>query len=223
MDNIVCYSQYLVASLDVLGIKEKMCSVDSLRVLNAIRNEYANAIQEIQNDDQTFHSEEKYRFKVFSDNIVIARDVINHNDIELHLHNLGVTVLYLQTQLWCRHHLLLRGGIALGDFYIDDLIAFGPVLLDAYQLESETAIYPRVILSPKLKEFANKWPAKTPVFSKDSDQYFFVDYFSFWHNMFQNEEDRKKHIAFVELGLNNNDCIRQKYSWMMGKIEKVSE
>ena len=223
MDNAVCYSQYLVASLDILGIKERMCGADSLQILNAIRDEYETIIRDTHANDKEFSSPTWHEFKVFSDNIVMARKVNNRKEMEQQLHNIAGNILFLQTRLWCRHHLLLRGGIALGNFYIDDLIAFGPGLLEAYQLESKIAIYPRVILSPKLNEFANKWPAKTPLFSNDSDNYIFVDYFSFWHNRFPNEEDRKKHITFVELGLNNNECIRQKYSWMIEKIEKVSE
>src|SRR5262249_8589289 len=43
--------------------------------------------------------------------------------------------------------LLIRGGIAKGPLYHDDSIVFGPALIEAYQLETGVAKFPRVILS----------------------------------------------------------------------------
>jgi hypothetical protein len=45
---------------------------------------------------------------------------------------------------------LIRGGAAIGNLYHSSGVIFGKALVDAYKLESETAIYPRVVLSPSI-------------------------------------------------------------------------
>lgn len=40
---------------------------------------------------------------------------------------------------------LLRGGITIGDLYHDGNIVYGPAMNEAYLLESQKAVYPRVI------------------------------------------------------------------------------
>ena len=49
---------------------------------------------------------------------------------------------------------LLRGGIAVGDIYHDNEVVFGPALNRAYELESQIADYPRVVLDPEVAAVA---------------------------------------------------------------------
>ncbi len=51
-----------------------------------------------------------------------------------------------QTEL-IRHGIFIRGGITVGPLWIDAHLVFGSGLLDAYRLEHESAVYPRVIVS----------------------------------------------------------------------------
>ena len=46
--------------------------------------------------------------------------------------------------------LLVRGGITVGPLYHRGNIAFGPALTKAYDLQSELAIYPRIVVDPDL-------------------------------------------------------------------------
>ncbi|MGL4736314.1 MAG: hypothetical protein ACRCW2_02555, partial [Cellulosilyticaceae bacterium] len=56
--------------------------------------------------------------------------------------------------------LFVRGGLSMGDFYINEDIVFGPALLDAHHTESQTACYPRIVLddqtAQKLKYFMSQ-------------------------------------------------------------------
>lgn len=45
---------------------------------------------------------------------------------------------------------LVRGGVALGDAFIDELGFFGPAVEEAYKIESEYADVPMVALTPEL-------------------------------------------------------------------------
>ena len=73
---------------------------------------------------------------------------------------------------------LVRGGIAIGDFFVDDIMLWGNALLDAYYIESNVSIYPRIVVHPEtvgklhlaINEKKQKW------IKQDNDGLFFVDY-----------------------------------------------
>ena len=218
------YKKCLVASLDVLGIKEKLCGDQSLAVLTALHDEFSQSIKEIKQDDKDFCVVNPYQFKVFSDNIAIVKELSNSRDLSVDLHNLAMFIMYFQARFWCRHQLISRGGIALGDCYVDDLMVLGPGLIEAYNLESLVAIYPRVILSPRLVDHANSLSFAPNDFAIDGDGYAYVDYISFWNKRLFTKEQKEEHMEFVRESLNNskNDYVKQKYSWMLKKLEVVT-
>lgn len=43
---------------------------------------------------------------------------------------------------------LVRGGLCVGNVFADEYFVDGPALIEAYELESEVAVVPRVVLSP---------------------------------------------------------------------------
>lgn len=49
----------------------------------------------------------------------------------------------------------LRGAVTIGDLFHDDQIVFGPALNRAYELESEEAVYPRILFDPLVSDFAD--------------------------------------------------------------------
>ena len=84
------------------------------------------------------------RITIFSDSIIIS--VL---DVENSLLELILDIRYLQ-QNSVMHGLLLRGGISIGKLIHTEKDIYGPVFIDAYKLESECAIYPRIILHPNI-------------------------------------------------------------------------
>lgn len=75
---------------------------------------------------------------------------------------------------WASNKLLLagflvRGGIALGDLHHDADVVFGPALVEAVELEKE-AIYPRLLCSPRLREFLGNQTYKDSVVIQDQDE-----------------------------------------------------
>jgi hypothetical protein len=49
-----------------------------------------------------------------------------------------------------------RGGMALGPFYADEEFIYGPALIEAYEIESRMAIFPRVVLAAELARFVRQ-------------------------------------------------------------------
>lgn len=140
------YVNSYVAYLDMLGFKE-LCSSKKLSCaeIKAVFNE--NELLNIKYNEQFSHlvvSENTIlnsTFTIMSDSIVISAP---GNDDGL------LFVLYQSSfiqNLLLKHKILLRGGIAKGDFFKCKNIMFGPAMIEAYGIESSIAIYPRVVLA----------------------------------------------------------------------------
>lgn len=76
---------------------------------------------------------------------------------------------------------LVRGGITIGDFYIDDTIVWGPALLRAYELEDKLAIYPRIILDETVTSVLSISTIKNDFVRVDKDGFRFLNYMDIWH------------------------------------------
>ena len=92
-----------------------------------------------------------FALKTFTDNIVLARPVGQHQDGESELGNVASAVGALQTQL-ALNGFFVRGAIAFGPAYVDDFGVFGDALIEAYRGECELARDPRVILCASARE-----------------------------------------------------------------------
>jgi hypothetical protein len=46
----------------------------------------------------------------------------------------------------------IRGGVTIGDIRVEESTVFGPAIVKAYRLESEFAVYPRVVIDPLVFE-----------------------------------------------------------------------
>ena len=84
-------------------------------------------------------------------------------------------LIHLLQWLFLGRKILLRGGITLGDLFIDDTFVWGAALLAAYNIESSIALYPRVIIDDSLlKRLPRECISQLYTYS---DALPFVDYF----------------------------------------------
>ncbi len=118
---------------------------------------------------------------------------------------------------------LLRGGITKGKLIHTKEYLFGPAMNYVYKLESELAIFPRIIIDENLIGLINQ--QNIDFFTKDFDGIYFLDYLN--PNNFENmkKEDVKTHLDSIRDTLNNfdkesiNDLkIKQKYLWLENKL-----
>ena len=52
--------------------------------------------------------------------------------------------------------IFIRGAIAQSELYMDENTVIGPALVEAYNLESEFAVYPRIILSKDVTDIVRE-------------------------------------------------------------------
>lgn len=106
---------------------------------------------------------------VFSDSVVISGAA---DDI----HSVLWTAIHLQCDLLAIG-ILLRGGISSGRTVHSDDMLYGEGMLAAYDLESKAAVYPRIVIDPKL--VANIKPGYRAMFlDEDQDGLWFINPFT---------------------------------------------
>ncbi|HDR7981150.1 hypothetical protein IRV17_29980 [Bacillus cereus] len=164
------------------------------------------------------------KVKVFTDNVVIGWPIYGDGKGEL-----GTTFLYLAEYqfLLTLDGFFIRGGVSVGDHFMDEETVFGPELITAYDLESQVAVYPRIILSEKCKQKVHEYIPYDPrpdnpfnsVLLEDMDGEWFLNYLYIlleWHSddVTLHLETHRDNIASALDTYANNHKLLKKYSWI---------
>ena len=135
-------------------------------------------------------------------------------------------------------NILLRGSIVFGKLIHKDNIIIGPALVNAYNVESKSAVYPRIVIDPivvnlylrkdgiiqagrrRIKDFDYEF-----TFSDDFDGTYYIDYFNCIDDYLTDSESKLYYLKMEKLiqkGKNNKDTgIRMKYLWMNEKLKEA--
>lgn len=150
----VSYETRFTAFLDILGWKALVCQSEHDSDLMARMAKIIEFSADMENHRKrvtplTGDADYYARFSQFSDSIIISRPSTQFISMFiLDVLNFQATALYLG--------FLVRGAITVGSLHHSDNVVFGPALVEAYRLESECAIYPRVIVDDKFLSFLKK-------------------------------------------------------------------
>lgn len=184
----VDYENRITAFIDILGFKEiiKQSETDKtkIEILNStllylktweIPKQWNLNFVEIEESVQKkgvekFNIENKTHTTTFSDSIVVSVKVENDNINEM-LSTLVANLSLIGAEL-IQKGILFRGAITIGNLvHNDNGTVFGSALIEAYELESKCAKYPRIILSNKLINEL-KYPEPS-----EKDEYLYHQYF----------------------------------------------
>ena len=176
-------SQYIIAYLDILGSAERINKETNTQktVLNTLHNLYTfsiNLSKEIE-----IESYKDIQFKIFSDNIVIVKKL---SDQPLQ------RLIDIKCLLNCTSHFqclsvedsvgwLIRGGIAIGNLYIDETMVWGEALLKSYSLENKIAIYPRIVIDQKLAQEIISTKTLKDYIKQDFDNIYYLNFLYIQH------------------------------------------
>lgn len=223
------YEKKIVAFVDILGFSQFVVSnernpLDIKELLDIFQNECKVAREK--NLDKTIFNKE---ITTFSDCIVISYAFTNYGS----LFHILLDLFYIQVDFICKGF-FLRGGVTCGDVYHNGDMIFGPAMVRAYEIESQKAVYPRILVSPELVEDAIKNPADSNN-SKEEAEYLklFLDeieegYYELTHfqsSEFDSSEEADyfylKMKELINNGVNNNcESIKAKYVWLKNKYIK---
>ena len=146
------YHRSVFAFLDLLGVKENI-EKDNGEFLEKLGTIYDSTLR-IYKSVCDRNLRDNIRTKIFSDNIVFECEIVDSDGFD-EFKQIAFISAILQEEL-LRNNLLLRGAITIGDSFLDDVLVFGKALSDAYLLESNRALYPRVIISQELVEIVSQ-------------------------------------------------------------------
>lgn len=169
---------------------------------------------------------DRFKIRTFTDNIVIGYPI--RDDAESELGAIFSQLAFFQLEMVNRGF-FIRGAIAIGDLYIDDLTVFGEGLIDAYDGESKHARDPRIILTKSAEQavlhhvgyYSN--PSHSPQardIYKDADGQFFLNYLDSImiaedeHGPFFDILDNHKTVVTEKLSEHRNQPTHwAKYAW----------
>ncbi len=165
------YENRLIAFIDILGFKEIVRSSETddskIEFLHSVLNylksweiseSWSLQLVEIEEDAQkkgveNFDIRGKTNSTSFSDSIVVSVEV--ENNINEMASTLIVNLAYIGAILF-EKGILFRGGLTIGNLiHNENGTVFGQGLIEAYQLESNNAKFPRIVLSDKLLKQLN--------------------------------------------------------------------
>lgn len=230
------YENRIVLFLDILGFKKII--EDSMDK----ENEYASKTSFL---IQTLHEMIKVaeltsmdttkNVTQFSDSIVISFKEDDSKEIPKLFHNLCRLISNLLAR-----EILCRGAISYGKLYHKENLIFGPALVDAYETESQAALYPRIILDKSvldimgfhysLKNTHNyrKIRFESDIESylkKDTDDKFYIDYFAGSMMFYEGEAMFSVYGSLRKMIINGmrfkNPSINIKYCWMKNKYNML--
>lgn len=168
--------EYVVAFIDVLGATKKI-TTDQDTSLNVVHKAYNQAI-EVQQKlfDDGPSALVKPKVKIFSDNIMIAAKTKTAGLVRAFFSTVILSAL-VQSQFLISGY-LVRGGVTVGNCFVDDTMVWGKALVQAHMLESSIAIYPRIIIDPGIIEKLGiaKPDHHEEWLQEDKDGIFFIDY-----------------------------------------------
>jgi len=143
--NDAVYRRSIFTFLDILGFREAVKEkpvADLHRILAVLR--------EAAKPDNWSARTYEMSFMTFSDCTIRAVPVeskANRKNPDGILWYELNDLLHVQYRMLCQGF-LLRGSVTIGDICVDGSTVFGPAMVRGYSLESEIAVYPRIIVDP---------------------------------------------------------------------------
>jgi hypothetical protein len=224
------YEQTLVTYLDILGFSDLIDQSDKnpekiaeiINILFSMQNEASMGAR---------YSSHSTKAQSFSDLVIRATHLNESSEVSVQI---GVECLVLsgiQCKLLINDSTLIRGGVSLEKFYMDQGFVFGPGLVRSHHLAERLAIFPRIVIDPRiialqrLNEKPNELPLHGTYIERGDDGQYFLDYLAIGHafqiNLFPKYTDKgtvlAKHKQRVEeklIELKKGERERQKALWL---------
>lgn len=144
------YQKAIVTFIDILGFGNfvKQSDADAInRVLDAVEKSTSPV-----HLDDVVKKDDHAEVVSFSDSIVRIRKIETKANQQYPMGLLFqelISLVHAQGEL-IDFDIIIRGAVSVGDIYISGCRVFGPGLIEAYELESKYALYPRIIIDPHL-------------------------------------------------------------------------
>lgn len=220
--------KYAVCYFDVLGTKKRI-NTDingALKNLYAISTAISKPIYIEDTAGKNKGKSNKTIVRAFTDNFLIAKE-IEEKDSFSQINTVFMCVGQAIIKSLFENGILLRGAVTVGNMHIDDVTILGPALLDAYRIEADSCIYPRIIADQSVLDLIPG--AATP--TREFNTYFFKDYdgaICFNYLLFVVPDYFERNVGNLIQTLENdrdNSELKEKlkFDWMINYLKDFDE
>jgi len=216
------YEEKILIYFDVLGFKEIVKNNSAEQIYKVLRAVHG-------------YSEPRYNCETiwFSDSIIQIYEYpykyADKNDQFSFYHyfnNILGTVNLTQLSMLVNYNVLIRGSIVIGDVYYnkDEHILFGNALIQAYELESQCALYPRIVIDDSvMKKLPNFEDFKGLELTRDIDGIYFADPTKYMVQTNSEKPNLQLLIGTLEKLIESTKGERlpkvsSKYRWLLNKL-----
>jgi hypothetical protein len=213
------YDEKLVAWIDVLGMRNRISNYkehdaeEILTIMGRFQNYIRNSCAGLEEVGQI-------KYIQISDGFILVSEFDCLKEI-------CEILCQVQWKILLNDNMLLRGALTSGKVKITDdnpPMVVGPAFVEAFAMESENAIFPRIIISNNLYHLAG-----CDFIAEDSDHFYFLDFLEY---EIRNENHNPKQLShylttskvinFLRNEYNNyvekNKWLAQKYGWLIAKL-----
>lgn len=217
------YCDKLVAWIDVLGMRNKMKRSDDADEIFDIMEKLLHFVK---NACEDLCKKEGLNFLQLSDGFIIIADTDHINEICKILCKIQWHVLLYSEELK-----LLRGALTVGKVSIsdDEKLIIGPAFIEAYAMESDNAIFPRILFANEISEQIKN--INFNFIKEDGDHFKYLDFINY---MVETEKLTTKQLTHLlethgvfkvlknnyEKYIHENKAIAQKYGWLISKLSE---
>jgi len=235
-----CYHNRILAFIDVLGFKEAVKRTNEIENQHEIGfiNNFFDEINNQQRMKECFPKEIQLNDRIvnqFSDSIVISYSKENF------IHHIFQDAYFLCIKAM-ENEFLLRGAIVYGKLIHskNDNKLFGPACLEAYEMEREKAVFPRIIIDEKIFDLAKdnysncdnpdlEYENLMKLISLDFDNINYINYINkYYTGVDVGEEGEQKHSILVynnlkklENSYKKDNKLKWKYLWLEKKYKEA--
>jgi hypothetical protein len=235
MDTSRQYEDRVVFFFDILGFRDLISKEfeknpnNSEKIYEAF--EFINKFYEDEIPDK-YNPSKQITF--FSDSLVISF-VYDEPDL---IFSTICTIQILLVNLLLRG-IVMRGGISVGKLLHNEKYLFGPAFIDAYDIESKIAIYPRIICKDSIIILSQKGKPLnsarqdleifTQIVRQDTDKFWYIDYIENIESLFNTGVEQIEYLTtaynFIKESLSQNPegKVNEKYQWLRRKYNSVAK
>lgn len=132
------------AFLDVLGFSARIRASYKDKTANKLLRQFHAIFKRRMSQLKSDAHGSLLYFKSFSDNVLLAHPRFSH-DMESEFGFILWSISEYQLEMTLQGF-FIRGGLSVGNLFVDDNSVYGEALIDAYELESTVAVNPIVVL-----------------------------------------------------------------------------
>ncbi len=143
----------IVLHADILGfskIIEKSLNETNSETLNNLKASLGQSVNALKGMKHVITSNITLNYKLFSDNLYASFGYDQDDESFSDAFEACIVFSRVYYESMLEKKLPIRGGISFGHDYSDENMIFSHALVKAYNLESEKAIYPRIVIDQEL-------------------------------------------------------------------------